>query len=71
MIINKIDWMKRLKAYPVVNQKYSLSILEISNIAHTSILKEPKDFFYLIKRSCEIYPNNGPTVMPISSKSIR
>ena len=37
-------WNNRLRAYPVVNQKNTLNIPEISKIAHTSIENVPKDF---------------------------
>ena len=53
-MINKMDWMNKLNAYPVVNQKYSRRMLEMRRIAQTSMLKEPRDLVFLMSLSWEM-----------------
>jgi len=50
MMIIKMDWKRRFMANPVVSQKKTRRMLEISRIAQTRMENDPKDF-YLRMRS--------------------
>ena len=51
--MTKKDWMSKLLANPVVNQKKILQTFAMINIKHKSIEKAPTDFDYLMREYWE------------------